>query len=186
MTLRILYLILICIAFTSCHQSSPKEKTVPLTDFERIAEGKRLVNVLGCNDCHSPKKMTDLGPVPDESLLLSGFPATNAIYTSIEAPMGWLLFSLDGTCAVGPWGTSFASNLTPDATGIGSWTLAQFSTAMRKGKFKGMENGRTLLPPMPWIGYQELNDEEISAIFSYLKSIPPIENSVPAPIPPKI
>jgi hypothetical protein len=130
--------------------------------------------------------MTDLGPVPDESLLLSGFPATNAIYTSIEAPMGWLLFSLDGTCAVGPWGTSFASNLTPDATGIGSWTLAQFSTAMRKGKFKGMENGRTLLPPMPWIGYQELNDEEISAIFSYLKSIPPIENSVPAPIPPKI
>jgi hypothetical protein len=31
-----------------------------------------------------------------------------------------------------------------------------------------------------------LNDEEISAIFSYLKSIPPIENSVPAPIPPKI
>ena len=177
-------LLLFCLVLASCQQPSPKEAFVPINDTELITEGKRLVTVLGCNDCHSPKKMTNLGPVPDESLLLSGFPATNSLFTSMEAPMGWLLFSLDGTRAVGPWGTSFASNLTPDDTGIGSWTLEQFSRAMREGKFKGLANGRTLLPPMPWIGYKELKDDEIRAIFGYLKSLKPIENSVPAPIPP--
>ncbi|MDA8993133.1 hypothetical protein N9F74_00795 [Flavobacteriaceae bacterium] len=56
---------------------------------------------------------------------------------------------------------------------------------MREGKYKGQENGRTLLPPMPWVGYKELKDSEILAIYKYLKSIKPIENIVPGPIPPQ-
>lgn len=55
---------------------------------------------------------------------------------------------------------------------------------MTQGKFKGLENSKTLLPPMPWLGYQHMNNEELKAIFEYLKTIKPVENIVPSPIPP--
>lgn len=153
-----------------------------------IEEGKRLVTALGCNDCHSPKKMTEFGPVPDENLLLSGHPQNMPLadYDPSVANSGtWILFSKNGTAAVGPWGTSFASNLTPHETGIGNWTLEQFTKAMQEGKSKGLENARFLLPPMPWVGYKSLNDKELSAIFDYLQSLKAIDNSVPQPLPPQ-
>ena len=51
----------------------------------------------------------------------------------------------------GPWGVSFATNLTPDKeTGLGAWTEEQFIRAMRSGKHKGEPEGRAILPPMPW------------------------------------
>ena len=90
-----------------------------------------------------------------------------------------------GTAAVGPWGTSFASNLTPHETGIGNWTFEQFTKAMKEGKSKGLENGRMLLPPMPWVGYKSLKNDELKAIFDYLQYLKPIENLVPEPISPK-
>tara|TARA_R110002094_G_scaffold3622_1_gene11771 strand:- start:315 stop:614 length:300 start_codon:yes stop_codon:yes gene_type:complete len=86
------------------------------------------------------------------------------------------------TAAVGPWGTSFAANLTPDETGIGNWSEAQFLKAIKEGKFKGMENTRPLLPPMPWTEYRNFTDEDLKAIFAYLKTIKPIDNVVPAAI----
>ena len=89
--------------------------------------------------------------------------------------------SPDMTAAAGPWGISFAANLTPDETGIGSWTFEQFKTAMTQGKYKGMENGRPLLPPMPWFNFTEMKDEDLRAIFAYLKSIKPVKNVVPPP-----
>ncbi len=55
---------------------------------------------------------------------------------------------------------------------------------MTQGKFKGLENGRTLLPPMPRQGYQRMNEEELKAIFKYLKTIKPVENILTSPIPP--
>ena len=42
---------------------------------ELIARGKYLVTFGGCNDCHSPKVMTPMGPMPDTTRLLSGHPA---------------------------------------------------------------------------------------------------------------
>ncbi|MBK9017330.1 MAG: hypothetical protein IPM82_26570 [Saprospiraceae bacterium] len=47
-----------------------------------------------------------------------------------------------------------------------------------------MDGSRPLLPPMPWFVYKNLSDEDISSIFAYLKSLPPVSNIVPAPIPP--
>ena len=85
---------------------------------------------------------------------------------------------------MGPWGISFAGNLTPDASGIGSWSLEQFSKVLKEGKFKGLENGRPILPPMPWQTYANLTDSDLEAIFNYLKSIPAVENIVPSHIPP--
>lgn len=46
-----------------------------MTKEKQIARGKYLVNFGGCNDCHSPKVMTPMGPVPDSTRLLSGHPA---------------------------------------------------------------------------------------------------------------
>jgi hypothetical protein len=90
----------------------------------------------------------------------------------------------DLTAWVGPWGISFAMNLTPDKkTGLGNWTASDFVKTMRTGKHLGA--GRPLLPPMPWYDVAVLTDRDIKAIFAYLRSIKPIDNAVPAPIPPK-
>ncbi len=168
---------------------SPKSKEpVKATEVslaEQITKGKRLVTVLGCNDCHSPKVMTALGPVPDSLLLLSGHPATEVLAEyDKEILKSYVLFNMNSTATTGPWGTSFAANLTPDPTGIGSWTEEQFIRAMKEGKWKGLENSRNLLPPMPWQSYGNMTDDELKAIFVYLKSIKPVSNLVPIAIPP--
>jgi len=91
--------------------------------------------------------------------------------------------SNDATAWVGPWGISFAANLTPDATGLGGWTEEQFIQTMRTGKHLGV--GREILPPMPWFGVAALPDEDLKALFAYLQSLKPISNNVPQPLPPK-
>jgi hypothetical protein len=97
-----------------------------------------------------------------------------------------VVFSLDNTAFAGPWGISYAANLTPDATGIGNWTFEQFDKAMREGKAKGLEENRTLLPPMPWTNYRNMEADDMKAIFAYLKSIKAVNNEPPAPQPPTV
>ena len=148
--------------------------------------GKHLVSIGGCNDCHSPKIMTSMGPVPDTSLMLSGHPS-NMPAADVNRGMiaaNGLVVTNDLTSWVGPWGVSFAANLTPDSTGIGTWKESQFITAIRKGKYMGIEGSRQLLPPMPWQGLSVMTDGELKAIFTYLKSIKPVHNIVPLPLPP--
>ena len=150
-----------------------------------INRGLYLVTIMGCNDCHSPKNITANGPQPDPNLLLSGHPSAMALaFIDTATVKNWVLFNGMNTVAVGPWGVSFSANLTPDSTGIGSWTEAQFAKALRDGKAKGLEGNRRLLPPMPWPNYVNLSDADLNAIFAYLKSIKPIKNVVPTPIPP--
>lgn len=93
------------------------------------------------------------------------------------------MFGPDLTNGAGPWGMSFAANLTSDETGIGNWSQAQFINSIRKGKFKGMDNGRDLLPPMPWYIYKNMTDEDLKSIYYFLKTTKPVENVVPAPKP---
>jgi hypothetical protein len=152
-----------------------------------IAHGKMLVTLGGCNDCHSPKIMTAQGPVPDTTRLLSGSPSG---WTVAPVPREALAMdkwayvaSGDLTAWAGPWGVSFARNLTPDKeTGLGSWTANMFIKAMRTGKDMG--EGRPILPPMPWQFFGQLPDSELKAIFAYLHSLKPIKNQVHDPIPP--
>ena len=152
----------------------------------QIKWGEHLVIITGCNDCHTPKKMTDHGPVLDSTLWLSGHPSEMPLIdiNRKEIEGKGLAVTSDLTEWVGPWGISFAANLTPDATGIGNWDEEQFIYALREGKAKGLPGSRSLLPPMPWEMYMHMTDDEMKAIFSYLKSLKPINNLVPIPIPP--
>jgi len=155
-----------------------------------IERGLYLVNVGGCNDCHSPKKMTPNGPASDEARLLSGHPADEKlpeVPSNIFGPDKWGAITNNGlTGWVGPWGTSYSSNLSPDSeTGIGVWNEELFIRILRTGKFMG--SGRDILPPMPWYSYAKLTDADLKAIFAYLKSCRPVKNQVPtavfAPLP---
>jgi len=152
-----------------------------------IEKGRYLVTLGGCNHCHSPKVMTPMGPVPDTTRLLSGHSAKAPlpdVPKDLIAPDKWgAVTNNDLTEWAGPWGVSFARNLTPDlATGIGSWTVDIFIKAMRTGKDMG--KGRNILPPMPWSDIGESTDSDLKAIFAYLKSLKPINNAVPNPISP--
>ncbi|GJM28349.1 MAG: hypothetical protein DHS20C17_09840 [Cyclobacteriaceae bacterium] len=153
------------------------------TATEMIDRGKYLVTIGLCNDCHSPKVFTENGPEPDSDRLLSGHPSDLPIegFDQSLVTGGWVLMNEHFTAFAGPWGVSFSGNLTPDPSGIGSWNEENFRTALRQGKFKGLAHNRDLLPPMPWTNYRELNDQDISAIFAYLKSLKPVKNVVPAP-----
>ncbi len=167
---------------TQC--TSPQEKT--MTKEEMIKRGAYLVNYGGCNECHSPKIYTDMGPVYDTTKLLSGHQQglrIPKVDTSLIGTDKWYLGNIDQTAWVGPWGVSFSANLTPDVrTGIGAWTEDLFIKAMKNGLHLGV--GRPILPPMPFMGLAALRDEDLKSVFAYLKSIKPIDNKVPDPIPP--
>ena len=152
-----------------------------LSDEVLIARGKYLTTIGGCNDCHSPKVMTPHGIEPDTTRLFSGHPQNEVLGPPIVTD-DWLVMNNGFTAFVGPWGISYAANLSPDDTGIGNWKFEQFKTALRKGKYKGIESNRDLLPPMPWQMYRHMTDEDLLAVFTYLKSIPPQNNLVPQPV----
>lgn len=156
------------------------------TQKDLVSRGEYLVTSIGCADCHSPKRLGERGPEEDPVLKLSGYRQGQELppFDPKVVENGWILMNMELTAAAGPWGVSFAANLTSDETGIGNWSFEQFKTAMRKGKFKGMENGRDLLPPMPWPNFAHLTDDDLQAMFAYLKSTEPVQNAVPAPIPP--
>jgi mono/diheme cytochrome c family protein len=168
------------LAATQRKQDETKKKA-------EIQRGEYLVNVGGCNDCHSPKIFTPKGPLPDPNRLLSGYPSGTKlpeIPTGVIGPNQWgALTTNDGTAWVGPWGVSFSVNLTPDAeTGLGGWTEEIFIKAIRTGKHVGA--GRDILPPMPWYALAKLNDADLKAMFAYLRTLKPVKNAVPPPIPP--
>jgi mono/diheme cytochrome c family protein len=124
---------------------------------KRLERGKYLTTICGCNDCHTPG--TFFG-APDFSRQLSG------------SDLGWQ----------GPWGVSFARNLTPDReTGIGRWSEADITKAIRSGV---RPDGSILLPPMPWQSFSAMSEEDAAAVAAFLKSLPPISHKSPDDIPP--
>ena len=152
----------------------------------QIDWGEHLVTVGGCHDCHTPKKMGPHGPVIDNSLMFAGHIAGSPEpdINKKEIQDKGLVVTNDLTTWIGPWGTSYAANLSSDATGIGNWKEEQLFKVFRQGIYKGLEGNRAILPPMPWEMLQHYSDDEIRAIFAYLKSTRPVNNVVPAPLPP--
>jgi hypothetical protein len=131
--------------------------------------------------------MTEKGPAVDPNLRLSGHPAAMPppeVDRKMIESNGYALTNPMMTAWVGPWGISYSANLTSDGTGVGNWTEENFIRALREGKMKGLENGRPMLPPMPWQSLRLFSDDEMKAIFAYLKTVPAVNNIVPEPAPP--
>jgi len=156
--------------------SSPAQAQ-PAAGGAQVERGRYLVTITGCHDCHSPKVQ---GMTPDLTRALSGRPSTTQLPSPTKTEVH---ASADLTAWAGPWGFSIAANLTPDpATGIGTrYTEASFVTTMRTGK---KPNGTAVMPPMPSDVYQNMTDDDLKAIFAYLRTIKPIRNAVFAGVPP--
>jgi mono/diheme cytochrome c family protein len=129
-----------------------------IADTVATAErGAYLVTIAGCNDCHTPGGIYGK---PDFQRTLSG------------SELGW----------TGPWGTSYARNLTPDPeTGLGNWSEDDIAHALQTGK---RADGTDLLPPMPWPNFAVFTPRDVKSVAMYLKSLPPVHHVVPTALPP--
>lgn len=157
---------------------------------DAVKRGKYLTTIMGCADCHSPKIQGPHGEImPDPKRELCGHPAgdpyPNWTPGDLKGRNAIALTNTHLSAWAGPWGVSFAINLTPDKkTGLGEWPEQAFIQAMRTGKHQGQPDGRPILPPMPWPNFAQATDEDLKAVWAYLRSLPPIENAVPTPVPP--
>jgi mono/diheme cytochrome c family protein len=177
------------LALVSCSTppaAPPAETTAAAPALSQVERGEKLVIGGGCHDCHTPKILTPRGPEADMSRKLSGHPESAKITEPFKPQTGspWSVHTNDHLTAwSGAWGVSFAANLTPDQnTGLGIWTEQMFVDAIKMGKHMG--TSRPILPPMPWNWYGQLSEDDLKAMFAYLKSIPAISNRVPVPLGP--
>ena len=172
-----------CAMCGACNTAQKASAAAP-PDGNAVERGKYLVTIVGCNDCHTPKKMGPNGPELDTARLLSGHPEQAKLPEPPSASQAWpIAVAPDLTAWNGPWGQSFAANLTPDQnTGLGIWTEDVFVKALRSGKHMG--TSRPILPPMPWQEFAQMSDADLKAIYAYLRTIPAVANHVPDPVPP--
>ena len=123
----------------------------------RLERGRYLVTIMGCGDCHTPGTFYGAS---DMARKFSG------------SDLGWR----------GPWGVTFARNLTPDMeTGLGYWSEDEIVKAFRSGV---KNDGSPVLPPMPWQDFAALTDGDAHAIAAYLMSLPPVKHKVHDIVPP--
>ncbi len=148
----------------------PPAKPQAVAPAGTAARGAQLVMMGGCNDCHTPKLMDGR---PDVSRALSGHPENAPLAPNV---VGGISTNMMLTSWRGPWGTSLSANITPDKeTGIGNWTPAEFKKTLRSGVDP---KGQVLLPPMPIGELQNVPDQDLDAIYAYLRTIKPIHNMV--------
>ena len=180
----------VAVALAGCSQPASQPAPAPAAPAapaqSPVERGKMLVIGGGCHDCHTPKKLGPNGPEADLDRALSGHPekvGPIAKFVDAKGSKYSTHTSDDLTAWSGAWGVSYAANLTPDeTTGIGLWSEDSFVKALKSGKHMGA--GRPILPPMPWNWYGQLPDDDLKAIYAYLKSIPAIQNKVPMPTDP--
>jgi cytochrome c len=154
------------------------EKIAAAPAADPVAHGKYLVSITACNDCHTPMMMTAEGPRPDMTKMLAGHPAA-MVMPPPPTPVGpWVWFGAGtNTAFAGPWGVSYAINLTPSSSGLSAWNEEMFVKAFRTGKHMG--TARPIMPPMPLPAYSNMTDEDLKAVWAYLQTVPPIDNLVP-------
>jgi mono/diheme cytochrome c family protein len=134
--------------------SAPAFKAMPATS-DKVQYGKYLVTAASCNDCHTKQ---DKGEFVGEPFA-GGF----------EFPL------LGGSKVI-------SSNITPHETGIGSWTEEHFIQRFRMyatadaAALKNLTNEYQSI--MPWTMYAGMKDEDLSAIYQYLRTLKPVENKI--------
>jgi mono/diheme cytochrome c family protein len=137
---------------------------VSQSDAALASRGRYLVGLLGCASCHTDGAL--LGK-PDPKLTLAG----SRIGIAYTDPM------------VNEFpGAVYPPNLTPDdETGLGTWSIEEITDMLRTGRNR---HGSQTMTIMPWTSYAQLNDEDATAIATYLKSLEPIVHRVPAQVRP--
>jgi mono/diheme cytochrome c family protein len=120
---------------------------------DAVKRGEFLVEIAGCEDCHTPQDGNQRMP----GMRLAG-----------------------GAILEGPWGRVASANLTPDPSGIPYYDEALFVQAIRTGHVKS----RTLNQIMPWYFYRNMTDEDLKAIFAYLRTVTPVKHLVDNAEPP--
>jgi mono/diheme cytochrome c family protein len=179
----------VIVAAKASRPAPPLPQPVRMTRAQQVARGAYLVTIGGCNDCHTPWIQQPDGKMgPDLTRMLSGHPqqipiTSPAQLSRLKSDRWAVATAPTNTAFSGPWGVSFAANLSPDVnTGTGIWTFEIFKNTIRNGRHWGV--ARPLLPPMPWFNYREMTDEDLAAVFAYLRTIKPIHNEVQPPLPP--
>lgn len=79
-----------------------------------------------------------------------------------------------GSTLSGPWGSVASSNITPDPSGIGYYDEALFLQVMKTGFVKARE----LSPIMPVFDFKNMTDDDLKAMFAYLRTVKPVKHRV--------
>jgi mono/diheme cytochrome c family protein len=114
----------------------------------RVARGRYLVTIGGCNDCHTANYGESSGKVPDRELLTG-------------VPVGFQ----------GPWGTSYAANLRLVVNGMSESEWVKHARQER-------------LPPMPWFNLRAMTDDDLKAMYAFVRSLGPAGVAAPAYVAP--
>jgi hypothetical protein len=138
-------------------QISPVHVTLRNRDRNLVGLGSYLVNAVGgCNDCH-----TNPSYAPGHDPFQGQPKQVNSAHY------------LAGGQQFGPF---TSANITPDEHGLpAGLTLAQFKNVIRTGHDPDPAEGGRLLQVMPWPTYQSMTDNDLRAIYEYLRSIPHAE-----------
>lgn len=127
------------------------ESAVSSEPAGHVARGRYLVQVAGCNDCHTPGYAGQAGKVPEQDWLTGD-------------ALGW----------TGPWGTTYPINL---RLFVADLTAGQWLTVTRNAVAR---------PPMPWFNLHAMSDEDLLAIYHYVRALGPTGQPAPAYLPPGV
>ncbi len=136
-------------------QTPVTEPIIAPAEGPTVEYGQYLSSHLSsCAECHTPRNLQ-----------------TGQFYMDRPFTGQSIRFEEEGVAVTPP-------NLTPDReTGIGTWSEEQFLTAIRTGV---RPNGTVIMPMiMPWLIYKDLSDDDLRAIYRYLRSLPATSNQVP-------
>lgn len=135
------------------HKGEPMTRPSP---SDTLAYGRYLITATGCVECHTK--------VDEHAQLIAG-----------TEYGGGREFNM-------PWGTIRTANITPDATGIGSWSREQFVN-----RFKSYVDSNYHSPQldmsdfntiMPWTMYGRMTENDLAAIYTFLRTVKPIAHTV--------
>ena len=114
------------------------------------------MTIAGCAGCHTPAKDGE----PIKGMEFAGGEEFNT-----------------------PWGTIRTANISPDmTTGIGSWTKEMFISRFKSfdsDSAKSVKvNGNEFNTVMPWTLYSGMTEEDLTAIYTYLRTVKPVQHTV--------
>jgi mono/diheme cytochrome c family protein len=125
------------------------------TPSDGVRYGEYLTTLASCGDCHTPRK----GNEPDPSKAFAG---------GLEFPLP-------------KGGVARSANLTAHATGLGSWSkeafVQRFRVMAQPGAATQVAPGG-FNTPMPWTLFGGMTEQDLGAIYDYLRTLPPVENRV--------